>query len=77
MPDRCGKTWSDRGVIASDPERETDIGDGMLLRTRSGDLLYCYRQNHYRGAHEKNPDYAIRIAVSRRAAVRRLKHAWG
>lgn len=70
-----GKTWTERSVIASDPDHETDIGDGMLLRTRSGDLLYCYRQNHYRGAHEKNPDYAIRVAVSRDAGKSWEKHS--
>jgi hypothetical protein len=70
-----GKTWTDRGVVASDPERETDIGDGMLLRTRGGSLLYCYRQNHYRGAHEKNPDYAIRVAVSRDSGKSWEKHS--
>ena len=60
-----GKSWTDRVVVASDPEPETDIGDGMLLRTRSGNVLYCYRHNRYRGPRAKNPDYAIRVTVSR------------
>lgn len=59
-----GKTWTDRGVIASDPNRETDIGDGMLLKASRGEILYCYRQNHHRGTRDGNPDYAIRVAAS-------------
>jgi len=60
-----GRSWSDTGVIALDPEADTDLGDGALLWTRAGSLLYTYRHNRYRGQHEKSPDYAIRIAVSR------------
>lgn len=60
-----GRTWLRRGVIAYDPDPQTDIGDGCLLERRNGELLYSYRHNLYRGAHAEKPTYAIRIAVSR------------
>lgn len=59
-----GKTWKEVGVIASDGEPDTDIGDGSLIRSRHGGLLYTYRHNRYRGSHAGTPDYAIRVAAS-------------
>lgn len=63
--DDGGRTWRDAGQIASDPEPGTDIGDGALLHSRTGALLYTYRHNRYRGKYEKTPEYAVRVAVSR------------
>ena len=60
-----GRTWADLGQIAQDAQPETDMGDGALVRSRTGDLFYAYRHNHYRGKQATAPDYAIRVSVSR------------
>lgn len=60
-----GRTWKEIGLIASDPEPDTDLGDGSLIRTRKDGIFYTYRHNRYRGKHAKTPDYAIRVAASR------------
>lgn len=59
-----GRSWQEGASIVHDPETETDLGDGSLLRSRTGKIYYAYRHNHYRGPHEKTPDYALRIAAS-------------
>lgn len=60
-----GRTWQEVGTIVSDPDPTADLGDGNLCLRRSGELLYVYRHNHYRGEHASKPSYSIRVAVSR------------
>ena len=60
-----GRTWADLARIAQDAQPQTDMGDGAIVRSRTGDLFYTYRHNHYRGDKAAAPDYAIRVAVSR------------
>jgi hypothetical protein len=59
-----GRTWRDAGVVASDPEPDTDLGDGTFVSGEGGGIYYTYRHNRYRGAHADRPDYAIRVARS-------------
>jgi hypothetical protein len=63
------------GQIAADPVAATDMGDGTLLRSRDGVLLYTYRHNHYSGESAKTPDYAVRVAVSRDNGARWEPHS--
>ena len=60
-----GRTWRDRGVIASDDDRATDIGDGCLLARANGELWYSYRRNRLHGKWAANPRFAIEVAASR------------
>lgn len=60
-----GRTWTPLATIVSDPDPDTDIGDGNLLRRRNGELLYVYRHNRYRGEHAQKPYYSVKVAVSR------------
>jgi len=64
-----GKSWFIEGVIVSDHEIDADIGDGCLLQLASGEILYSYRQNRYRGSHSEAPYYSIKTAVSRDEGV--------
>lgn len=56
-----GKSWAESGVIATDPERRTDIGDGNIVQGSNGELLAVFRHNH----HGEKPDYAVEVSVSR------------
>jgi hypothetical protein len=59
-----GKTWQPCGIIASDPDARTDIGDGNIVQTANGQLLAVYRHNHH-GLERTVPDYAIKVSVSK------------
>ncbi|MCX7800212.1 MAG: glycoside hydrolase [Fimbriimonadales bacterium] len=57
-----GRTWESLGVVASDPERETDLGDGNAVETSDGRWLAVFRRNRYRGPGPKH--YAIEVSQS-------------
>ncbi|NCW82926.1 MAG: exo-alpha-sialidase [Betaproteobacteria bacterium] len=58
-----GATWAPLSTIVS-AGADVDLGDGHLLRTRNGDLLYSYRENLFRGSLASVRSYAIRVARS-------------
>lgn len=58
-----GATWREIGVIATDPDRSVDIGDGNIVKGPGGRLYATYRHNHH-GRTDSSPDYAIKVAVS-------------
>jgi hypothetical protein len=58
-----GATWAPLSTIVS-AGADVDLGDGHLLRTRNGDLLYSYRENLFRGTLASVRSYAIRVARS-------------
>ncbi|MDX1931658.1 MAG: sialidase family protein [Capsulimonadales bacterium] len=60
-----GKTWKERGAIATDPDPTVDLGDGMFLETKAGQILHVFRRNHYAGGKAASPDYAIEVAFSK------------
>jgi len=60
-----GRNWAKIGLIASDPDPATDLGDGNLVRLRGGRLLATYRRNQYRGSSAASPRYAIEVAESK------------
>lgn len=57
----AGRTWEDVSTIVR-AERGTDLGDGHLVRTAGGELLYSYRCNRLFDA---RPSYSIRVAASK------------
>lgn len=59
-----GKTWSEWGVIASDPDGRADIGDGNIVQESKGELLAVFRHNHHQNSNPK-PDYAVEVSVSK------------
>lgn len=63
-----GKTWTQVGVIATDPQRGVDLGDGNIVQTPSGDLWAVYRHIHA-GASNPKPDYAVEVSVSKDGGV--------
>jgi hypothetical protein len=60
-----GRTWQRLSIIAKDPDRTTDIGDGDFTLLSNGHVLHSYRQNHYRGREAPQFEYAIKVAISK------------
>ena len=60
-----GKSWQERGIVATDDTPGTDIGDGHLMTLRNGDLLYSYRDNHIHGRQTGSKQFSIKVATSR------------
>lgn len=60
-----GQTWKELSTIVSDPDPATDIGDGVLLLRRNGELLYVYRHNRYRDEYARKPYYSVKVAMSK------------
>lgn len=58
-----GASWTNRSVIVEVPDNP-DVGDGSLLQTRGGRLLYAYRHNLNTGEHKQSPYYSIRVRSS-------------
>jgi len=58
-----GETWENAAVICR-AGPDVDLGDGHLLQTRDGRLLYSYRENRFAGSLAAERSYAIRVAQS-------------
>lgn len=58
-----GTTWKDLATIC-EAGPDIDLGDGHLIQTRAGNLLYSYRENRFTGIHAPERSYAIRVAQS-------------
>ena len=58
-----GVTWENAAVICR-AGPDVSLGDGHLLQTRDGSLLYSYRENRFSGSRAMERSYAIRIAQS-------------
>lgn len=56
-----GATWQRVGVIASDPDPKTDLGDGNFAELGMGRLIAVYRRNH---AYRTPPTYRIESVES-------------
>lgn len=69
-----GKTWTQTGVIVSDPEQRVDLGDGNIVQTPSGELWAVYRHIHA-GAANPKPDYAVEVSVSKDGGATWQKHS--
>lgn len=54
-----GRTWTDLGTVATDPDLHADMGDGNVVAIPGGKLLCVYRHNHH-----QVPDFAIEVAMS-------------
>jgi len=57
-------TWTTAGVVASDPDRRTDLSDCALLVRKNGELLVSYRHNNYRGLQTEERRFSIYVARS-------------
>ncbi|NBY65745.1 MAG: exo-alpha-sialidase, partial [Verrucomicrobia bacterium] len=58
-----GATWENATTICRSGA-DVSLGDGHLIETRSGLLLYCYRENRFAGSRAAERSYAIRVAQS-------------
>jgi len=58
-----GKTWSQSGIIATDPQPRADLGDGNIVQSPKGTLFAVFRHNHH-GSSVTKPDYAVEVAAS-------------
>ena len=58
-----GATWENATTICRSGA-DVSLGDGHLIETRSGLLLYCYRENRFAGLRAAERSYAIRVAQS-------------
>ncbi|QHI68547.1 sialidase family protein [Tichowtungia aerotolerans] len=63
VSDDEGGSWTNRAMIVEVIDAH-DVGDGSLLQTRDGELLYAYRHNLDTGEHKSSPYYSIRVRAS-------------
>lgn len=59
-----GMTWAAKGLVASDPDPNTDLGDTSLLLVNDGSVLCSYRHNHIHGLPTSEKYFSIRVAIS-------------
>lgn len=63
VSDDEGAKWTTRAVIV-EAAGGVDAGDGALLQTHGGELLYAYRHNRDTGDRRDAPYYSIRVRAS-------------